>query len=213
MRFHFLAALVLSLASLSVHAQSWTVEAYLGNAYNLGTRLNIRQDGGYDQSLKADYETRGFRSPLYYAIRGSRWRSLGDGAAGWEVQLVHHKLYLENPPAGVASLSISHGYNILTFNGAWRTGNWIYRFGAGPVITHAEGTINNVSYNGGYKLSGAAMIAGLGRRFYFGKQLFLSAEGMASAAYAKPKMDGTLNAELKASNIALHGLAGLGYEF
>lgn len=196
-------------ALTAVAAENWSVEAFLGDAYNFRSRLKVEQDGGYSRSLNADYDTKGFESPLYYTLRGGRWT---DDRA-WELSFTHHKLYLQNPPAGVASLSVSHGFNILTVNRAFRSGNWVYRFGAGPVITHAEGAINGIGYDGSYKLSGAALMAGGGRRFYLGKSAFFSLEAMATAAYANPKMSGPLNAEIKVSNIAIHGLAGIGFEF
>jgi hypothetical protein len=40
----------------------------------------------------------------------------------------------------VADVSISHGFNIISVNRAWRTGGWTYRVGADPVVTHAEAT-------------------------------------------------------------------------
>ncbi len=196
-------------AATAVAAERWSLEAYLGDAYNFRSTLKIKQDGGFSRSLTADYDTNGFDTPQYYTLRGSRWEQ--DRA--WELSLIHHKLFLNNPPAGVAALSVSHGFNILTVNRAFRSGNWVYRFGAGPVITHAEGIINGISYDGPYKLSGAALLAGGGRRFYVGKTTFLSLEAMATAAYASPEMSGPLNAEIKVTNVAIHGLAGIGFEF
>jgi hypothetical protein len=185
------------------------LEAYLGDAYNFRSKLKIEQDGGFSRSLTAKYDTDGFKSPLYYTLRAGRW----EGNRAWEFSLTHHKLFLENPPPGVASLSVSHGFNIATFNRAFRNGSWVYRFGAGPVVTHAEGVVNGIAHDGSYKVAGAALLAGGGRRFYLGKQTFLSVEAMATAAYATPKMSGPVGAKLEVSNIALHGLAGIGFEF
>lgn len=190
-------------------AERWSLEGYLGDAYDFRSRLKITQDGGYSQSISANYHTNGFESPMYYAVRGARW----DEDRAWELSLMHHKLCLQNPPPGVTALSVSHGFNILTVNRAFRSGDWTYRFGAGPVITHAEGTINGVAYDGPYKLSGAALLAGGGRRFYPGRSTFFSLEVAATAAYASPTMSGALNAELEATNFAIHGLAGIGFEF
>lgn len=190
-------------------ADRWSVEAYGGDAFNFHNRLKISQDGGYAQSLSADYRTRALRSPPYYVLRGARWSN----DAAWEVSLVHHKLYLANPPAGVSDLSITHGFNILSVNRAFRAGGWTYRFGAGPVVTHAEATILGTKYDGPYKLSGAALLAGGGRRFYFAGSTFLSVEGMASAAYASPSLPGPPDAKLKVTNTALHLLLGVGHEF
>lgn len=95
------AALVAGRAEGSDH---WSLEAYGGDAFNFRNRLEITQDGGYSQSLSAKYRTRGLRTPLYWVLRGARWR---DDAA-WELSLIHHKLYLTNPPPGVSDLSVSH---------------------------------------------------------------------------------------------------------
>lgn len=205
----FLLSVWAGTAGTAIAAERWSLEVYLGDAHNLRSRLKITQDGGFSRSISADYDTNGFDSPVYYTIRGARWEQ--DRA--WELSLTHHKLFLQNPPAGVAALSVSHGFNILAVNRAFRSGNWIYRFGAGPVITHAEGVINGIGYDGPYKLSGAALLAGAGRRFYLGKSTFFSLEAMATAAYANPKMSGPLNAEIKATNVAIHGQAGIGFEF
>lgn len=189
--------------------ERWSLEAYLGDAYNFRTRFKIEQDGGFSRSGRADYETRGFERPLYYMLRAARWQE----ARAWEASLIHHKLYLRNPPDGVGALSISHGFNIISVNRAARAGDWIYRFGAGPVVTHAEAVINGVAYDGPYKLSGAALLAGGGRRFEVSKSVFLSVEVMATAAYARAKLSGTPQAELRTSNLAIHGRLGMGIGF
>jgi hypothetical protein len=190
-------------------ADHWSVEAYLGDAYNFRTRLKVEQDGGYARSVNARYDTRGFESPLYYTLRAARWT---DDRA-WEMSLTHHKLYLQNPPAGVSSLSVSHGFNIIAVSRAFRHGDWVYRFGAGPVITHAEGTVNGITYDGPYRLAGAALMAGGGRRFYVGKSTYFSLEARVTVAYASPTMSGARDTDLKISNVAVHGLAGFGFDF
>lgn len=171
MRIVFVVSLLLCATAKA--ADRWSVEAYGGDAFNFHDRLKISQDGGYSQSLSADYRTHAFETPPYYVLRAARW----SGDAAWEVALIHHKLYLANPPAGVSNLSISHGFNILSLNRAFRTGDWTYRFGAGPVIAHAEATILGTKYDGPYKLSGAALLAGGGRRFYFSSRAFFCTEG------------------------------------
>ncbi len=196
-------------AGTAVAAESWSLEGYLGDAYNFRSRLKITQDGGFARSINADYDTKGFDSPLYYTVRGARWKQ----ERAWELSFIHHKLFLRNPPAGVTALSVSHGFNMFTLNRAFRNGNWVYRFGAGPVITHAESVINGISYDGPYRLSGAALVVGGGRRFYLGKSAFLSLEAMATAAYVSPRMSGPPTAEINAANVAIHGQAGIGFEF
>lgn len=190
-------------------AEGWSLEAYGGDAANFRNRLEISQDGGYSEWVSARYRTRGLRTPLYYVLRGARW---SDDKA-WEISFIHHKLYLANPPAGVSSLSITHGFNIFSLARAFKSGDWSWRVGAGPVITHAEATINGTQYDGPYKLSGAALLVGAGRRFYLGRSTFVSLEGMLTAAYANPRLPGPPDGELKVINTALHALVGVGYEF
>src|SRR5574341_251609 len=206
MRFAFL--LVLATLPPLACAQTWTFEGFLGDAYNLSSRLKIEQDGGYAKTLSADYRTRGFAPPFYYVLRAARWH---EGRA-WEGALIHHKLYLANPPDGVADLSISHGFNIVSLNRAVRAAHWVYRFGGGLVITHAEATINGVRYDGPYRLSGAALLVGGGWRFDFSRSFFASAELMATAAYASAKLSGPPDGRIETSNVAIHALAGIGYE-
>jgi hypothetical protein len=196
-------------AGTALGTESWSLEAYAGNAYNLRSRTTVEQDGGYSRSFDGSYETRGFKRPYYWMLRAARW----EDDAGLEVSLLHHKIYLTNPPDGVESLSVSHGFNILALSRAWRSGDWTWRLGAGPVITHAEAVINGVRYEGPYQLSGAALLAGGGRRFYFGKSAFLSLEAMLTAARARPRLEGQPAARIAVTNFALHGLAGVGYEF
>jgi hypothetical protein len=204
------AVIALTLPLLCAAADGhWSLEAYVGDAYNFRTRLEVEQDGGYSRSLRADYETRGLDRPLYYVLRAARWQ----GARAWEVSLIHHKLYLTNPPDGVAALSISHGFNIFSLNRGGRSGHWTYRLGAGPVVTHAEAMINGVRYDGPYRLAGAAMLAGGGRRFELGRSVFLSLELMATAAHARAKLPGSPQAKISTTNAALHAVGGIGIDF
>jgi hypothetical protein len=204
-----LGVLLLAVSLGTQAADSWNVEAYGGTAYNLkNNRLKITQDGGFSETVNADYDTRGFRAPPYYMLRGSRWQ----GGAAWEFSLIHHKLYLRNPPPGVSGLSVSHGFNLLSVNRAFQSDAWIYRLGAGPVVTHAEATILGTKYDGPYRLAGVALLAGAGRRFYLAERTFIGVEAALTAAYAKPKLSGPPQAELSVKNTAAHLLFGLGYE-
>jgi hypothetical protein len=134
----FSGVLFFVLAPAAQAADSWTIEAYGGTAYNFRNRLDIVQDGGFSRSLDAQYDTRGLRSPPYYMLRAARWR---DGAA-WEVSLIHHKLYLDNPPAGVSGLSVSHGFNIVSVNRAFRNGAWTAHIGwPGPPFLQAADVV------------------------------------------------------------------------
>jgi hypothetical protein len=142
-------------------------------------------------------------------LRAGHW----SGERAWEFSLMHHKIYLANPPPGVSDVSVSHGFNIVSLNRAFKTGDWTYRFGAGPVVTHAEATILGTKYDGPYRLAGAGLLAATGRRFHVGRSTWLAIEGAATAAYAAPKLPGPREGELRVSNFALHGMLGIGHEF
>jgi len=198
-----------SMFPLGAHARDgWSFETFLGDAYNFHSRLKIDQES-FRRELTADYDTRGFQTPLYYSMRVARRQ--GDGA--WELQHIHHKIYLRNPPAGVASLSVSHGFNIVTANRAWDRNGMTVRLGAGVVVTHAEGTINGVLYDGPYELAGVALLAGVGKRLYLSRAAFFQIESQATAGYAKPEPKCDPALKLSVANVALHGLLGVGVDF
>jgi len=110
----------------------WSADLLIGDAYNFYSRTHIAHGTLGERSFDGNYETRGLEGPLHYVLRVSRWR---DDRA-WEVQLLHHKLYLENRPAGADSLSVSHGFNIVTLNRAFELNRSVIRIGLGPVVAH-----------------------------------------------------------------------------
>jgi hypothetical protein len=215
--FMLMVVLVLALgaAVCAYGAESvWTVELYTGAPYNFETPLEISQDGEEDIDINsAEYETKPFEHPLYYAWRISRWRD----ARAWELELVHDKIYLKNKPDEVQKFSISHGLNLLTVNRAWNIHNLIYRVGLGVVIAHPEFEIRGEKFedddglfDSGYHLAGPTAQVAVGKRFYISDNLFVGIEGKLTASYACISI-GDVDAEV--TNVAVHGLVGLGYEF
>lgn len=188
---------------------AWSVEIMLGDAYNFDSRTRIEHGQHERFSLQGEYDTRGFQSPLHYAWRVARWQE--DRA--WELQLLHHKLYLRNRPPGINALSVSHGFNIVTLNRAIEADGWRFRFGAGPVIAHPEAQIAATSYDGPYELAGAAAVAGVGRRIAVGSRLYLLGELTATFGYIEAHPDGAPELRFSVRNPALHAQLGLGYRF
>lgn len=202
-------ACLLSSVAAAAADDVWSVELMTGGAYNFNTHLRIEQSGGFARSLTAHYDTHPFENPLYYSVRVGRWNENG----GWELQLIHQKLYLQNPPAGVESLSVSHGFNIITVNRGFVHDGWRFRIGAGPVVTHAEAVVNGTSYDGPYELCGAALIGTVGKQLRITKSVYINAELGGTLGYAKPSPQGNPALHLKVSNAALHGLIGVGANF
>jgi hypothetical protein len=208
-----LAASLMS-CSRDVYCQGLTsIEILSGTAYNFQTPLVISQEGQPDIDLHARYDTKPLKMPFYYCIRaGLKW-----GSAPWEVQFIHHKLYLHNKPDYVQKFEITHGFNILTLNRVFETGVADLRIGAGLVAAHAESRVRNLSYSGeggpfytGYRVTGPAFISGVGKHIPLSSRFFISTEVQLTAAWARvPVAQGNA----AAPNVALHGLVGTGYRF
>ena len=185
------------------------MEALVGDAYDFDSRTHIEHAVLGNIHLDGDYETRGLEGPLHYAWRIARW---SDGRA-WELQLLHHKLYLRNPPAGVESLSISHGFNIITVNRAFEIDHWRVRVGAGPVVAHPEARIGGSTYDGPYELGGAAALLGIGRWAELSSHWSIGAEASFTFGYVDVKPSGSPRLEVSVRNPAVHAQVGIGYRF
>jgi hypothetical protein len=186
------------------------VSVMTGAPLNLNTPLKISQDGYPDLELTARYKTRPFESAYYYGLSFARWH----GNDGWSIDMLHHKLYLDNPPPEVQYFSVSHGHNLVTLRRLWNRSGNIFSLGGGVVITHPESCIRNRhfdEYQGfagkGFYLSGPAVDGGIGRHIRLNDRLFLSAEFRTTLSYVSvPIVDG----DAKLSNVAFHFIVGLG---
>ena len=190
----------------AVDAQ-WRLEAFTGTAHNFATPLTVRQPGLPDFQMDARYDTRPFTGSPYDSARLGWWK----GSSGWELQFLHHKLYLANPSTEVSHLEISHGYNMFTVNRALERHGLVLRGGAGLVVTFPETTVRGRKRPTlGYDLSGFTVAAGLGGRWPRASRLSLSAELKLTLSWVTvPVFEG----EADVPNRALHFLAGLGYRF
>jgi len=190
----------------------WSVDCSLGGAWSLRTPLTITQDGHETLRFSAEYEGRSFREPLYYALRVARWK---DNRA-WEIEFLHQKLFLTNPPPEVQRFSISHGLNLVSVTRAWDRGPFVVRLGGGLILAHPESTIRDRAWPEepgffrGHELTGPSVQAGLARRFFFGERFYATLEGKVTVSHARVPVAGG-RAEL--TNVAFHGLFGLGYAF
>ncbi|MFC4307822.1 hypothetical protein ACFPN2_01900 [Steroidobacter flavus] len=202
-------ALLLAFDAHSDDKACWSMELLIGDAYNAASRTRIEQVQLDGHSFNGDYETRGLESPLHYAWRIARW----EDARGWELQLLHHKIFLQSRPAGVDALSVSHGFNIVTVNRAIEYGHWRIRAGLGPVVAHAEARILGSSYDGPYELAGAAALIGVSRQLKLGKNFYLLGEAAATFGYMRARPEGSPALEVTIRNPAFHAQAGVGYRF
>ena len=173
------------------------MELALGAANSLGSTLRLEQDGA-ETRHEADWATRSFEGPLYYAARVSR--------GAWALRFVHHKLYLEDPPAVVESFAVSHGYNLLTLERSFAVAGGEILVGAGLVIAHPESSVRGRTYAGGYHLTGPSAAIGVARRIGLGGRLALVPDMRFTLSRAHVPIAG---GEASVPNAAFHLTVGL----
>jgi hypothetical protein len=206
-----LASLALASARSTPLAAQLLIEGYLGGSYSVPTPLTIVQQSYPDLKLTAHYSTRPFNDSWYYGWRvGYFW-----GRKGLLFDLVHQKLYLENPPPEVQDFRVTYGYNILTLGPAWKTKHLTLNLGAGPVVGNPYSNVRGQVwtrdqglFNAGYYFGGAALQGGAGWNFRIVGRFFLSLDARFTAAYAQVPIR---SGHADVPNLAFHLLAGAGY--
>ena len=183
-----------------------------GAAHCFKTPLKISQSGYPDLKITAKYKTESFRLPIYYSIK------LGTSKdnRGWELELIHLKIYLQNNPPEIRQFQVSHGFNMVLCNRTWQPGRFLLRAGAGVVAAHPENTVRGMklpedSFRGtGYCIAGPCLQVSVEKHIPILRGLYLSLEAKTTAAYARV---GVHNGHAIAPHAGIHGLAGIGYEF
>lgn len=201
-------ALVFSQAVAS-EEPAWSLEVLIGDAFNFDSRTHIRYDQSAPLDLDGDYETRGLEAPLHYTVRLAHW----DQDRAWELQVLHHKLYLRNRPPAVDALSVSHGFNIVTLNRAYALDRWRLRVGLGPVVAHPEARIGGTSYDGPYELAGVAGLGGIGTGLAITPNLSIVGEITATFGYIEAHPQGSPDLSFSIRNPAIHAQLGIGFRF
>ena len=198
------------MSSFATLAQGLTAEVFTGTAWNLPLPLRIEQPGEVPIQFKARYSTRPWSGSPYYAYRL--------GYRHWSAELVHHKLYLDNPPSGIEHFEVSHGYNLAMVSRGIPFSNApvSFRVGLGLVIGHPEGRIRGKAIHpvhsllgGGYHISGLCLQAAAGPQLGIADNWFFRPEVKLTAAWARMPLAGGGTATVP--NVAVHTLFGFGY--
>ena len=136
--------------------------------HNIPMPLTIHQAGEDDINLTARYASEPFVPPICWVWRVGLWSE----GRSWELEVVHHKIYLDNAPPEIGTFGISHGLNQITINRGWQFEMFVLRVGAGFILAHAESIIRGriLSEDGGifgmgYHLTGPTLQAAVGRHF------------------------------------------------
>ena len=196
-------------------AQSVTVDVMGGTAYNVPTPLTIQQTGFPDIHLTAHYDTKAF-GPFapYYSWRLDFWSK--DSA--WEVQQVHHRLFLSNTTPEVQFFAIHFGYNYFLVGRAWRTHGFVVHASGGLIVANPDNIVRGRNLNGqgpnaldvGYRISGVGAALAASRQIALGTHVYLLADGGLIVGRASvPVVAGSASVP----NVGLHGHLGVGFAF
>jgi len=212
--FFWLLFLISINGSENLYAQrNYYVEIFSGAAENLRCPLIIKQKDQPTISTKAEYSTRPFDKSYYYAVKFGFSTFKKD----WQIQFIHHKLYLENLPVDVQHFEITHGYNMLTLNKIFELRKFYFLIGAGIILPHAQSEVRHQKHlssggilGSGYRITGPVGLLGIGKNYQLIKHIYFNIEGQVACSAAQvPIAEG----EAEVTNLSLHGLFGFGYEF
>jgi hypothetical protein len=206
-------AATVAAAQTSCSRHALVADAMTGTAWNLPLPLSVSLP---EQSarLQARYSTRPFDFPLYYSVRLGRLDPTGRGV---EMELLHHKLYLENPRPPVDRFEVTHGYNMLMVNAVGPARGWAWRLGLGLVIAHPEGVVGGRNISGlrtrlgsGYHIAGVTAQLATGRRYPLGRGRTVFTMGPEAKLTASWARIGLRPGHMDVPNVALHVLGGFG---
>lgn len=163
------------------------VEIGTGLPYNLPLPLTIRQTGESTIHLTAQYDSRPFEIPIFWDWRIGYW----NGNEGWELEAIHHKLFLVNNPPQVEQFDISHGLNLVIINRCFLRKGFVIKAGGGITLTHPESMIRSQKLdeqrgilNQGYYVSGPALLFSAGKRLYLLDKIFIIIEAKLGLSYS-----------------------------
>jgi hypothetical protein len=193
---------------LAVSAQ-WRVEGWFGGAENLPTPVTFSQFNQPDISTTGHWSTRPWQPTWYYGGRIASW----SGNSGWAFAYTHHKIYLDNPPEGVAFFRVTNGVNLLQGERLWRRSGWEYGVGAGPVLTVPVSSVRGLVYDNAhgvfrskYQFGGGVLSANVGRRLHLLPFVYGTASVMGTASYLRVDI---ADGHARTLNFALHFRYGI----
>ncbi len=182
-----------------------------GLQYNVPMPIVIRQTGRPDIRLTARFSTRPLYEVPYYDVKlgvvHRRW--------AYEVELIHHKLYLDNRPPEVDTFEITHGYNPILLNAVRQQWGVSFRVGAGILLAHPQSTVRGLRFPEtggilGWYVSGPAAQLSVSKWFDLNRHVFAGLEGKFVGAWARvPIVEGSADVP----NLSLHGLVSAGWRF
>jgi len=211
MRKHIFITIFILISITGAYSQSqWTFEFQSGGALNAPMPLIISQQGYPDIKLTANYHTEALTLPVYMDVRLGRWQN----ERSWEIEFIHHKLYLDNTTDEVQKFNLSHGFNMIFLNRRFDQKTFRYHTGIGIVITHPESNIRGKEFGDsentwdlGYYLSGPVINLAISKPIWLGNRIFINTEAKTTFAYASVKV---AQGHADVFNLAFHLILGVG---
>ncbi|MCB0402350.1 MAG: hypothetical protein KDD41_09725 [Flavobacteriales bacterium] len=210
--------LLLSAITLSQEKNEWHIEFNGGAPYNIDLPLTIEQTGQPTLNLTAHFDSEPFVTPVYWVFRVAKWKN----NKAWEFEMVHQKLYLQNPTPEIQYFSITHGFNTTFINRSFKTSlpvldTCVFRIGTGVTLAHAENMIrgkeldqNGSFFDLGYYPTLPTINIALTKEILLAEFFYLNLEIKHNISYAHvPVVDG--KAKLWHASFAL--VAGGGIRF
>lgn len=201
------------------------IDFQLGSANNLPAALHFSQ-GSYQKSLTADYSTRAFgpgAAPYYNLRYRNTWESLkwgGRSGYWWSIELLHHKIWLDNRPPEVDEFRMTFGYNLIPFSIGLDILPWLATYaGIGPVLVHPVSTINGRTLSNEptlwptgkrYSLVGLGYQLGVEAKYPLWQGIFVNGDLRFSNSYSVVPIEG---GHAKVNQVSLHWHGGLGYQW
>lgn len=185
----------------------------VGGSKSMGNVLSIHRHDGKDYVIEAQYDSKPYDDSSYWAGRLEWW----ENRSAWELEIIHHKLYLMNPPPDILDFSISDGYNLVYINRAWALPDYqlAARVGVGVVVAHPDITFSDrgryiLKGLPGLRLAGPSVQVALEQRYPLYEHWYLKSELKLTASYAKTAISDRQDEYVVAPDIAIHWVVGIG---
>ena len=189
-----------------------SIDVIAGAPLNFDSKVSFHQAGEEDISLMGQYISKPLEDPYYLGFRLNF--NIADHV--WELQFLHHKVYLTNTTEQVQHFEITHGFNTLTAHYRFIYDEFNLRLGTGVVLPHTESTIRGVQhastggiFGWGYHITGPIFLAGINRDWMLGSHFYLNTELQFIGGWAKVPI---FNGHAHATNFAFHFIFGIGYK-
>lgn len=183
----FLFIIVGCIPTLVFAQKTWQLEINGGLPYNIPMPLIIKQSGHPTITTWARYYSEPLRLPVYWDIKLLKQKE----SVVYELELMHHKLYLQNNPPDVQHFGISHGFNLLFFNRSDIKKQYTFRYGGGVIIAHPESEIRGKKfgdavdpYDLGYYITGPVVQVAISKYFLSAQRIRINTELKLLAAYS-----------------------------